>query len=141
MRRGIRVVWVLTLILTVAAQAIPGSAAHAAPPYQAAFDPVEAQRSTVYVMQVYTNPVGQTIISCVGSGTLVSAEGLILTNAHLAAPSASCRSDRIVIGLTVRVGEPPVPKYYAEAISSNLGWDLAVSKSRTLSTGCRQSLH
>jgi S1-C subfamily serine protease len=126
MRRAIRSIWVLTLILMVTVQTVPGMAAHAAPPYQTAFDPVEAQRSTVYVMQVYTNPVGQTIISCVGSGTLVSAEGLILTNAHLAVPSASCRSDRIVIGLTVHVGESPVPKYYAEAVSSNLGWDLAV---------------
>lgn len=83
------------------------------------------KRATVFIMQTYnsqTNPV----ISCVSSGTLVSADGIILTNAHSALASESCPSDRIVIAVTVRLDEPPVPTYTAEVLDANQGFDLAV---------------
>ncbi|MFQ3535588.1 MAG: trypsin-like peptidase domain-containing protein [Aggregatilineales bacterium] len=100
---------------------------------QTALDLEQLQRATVQITQVFTNPVGQTVISCIGSGTIVSADGLILTNAHVALPIAGCRSDRIVVALTVRIGEAPVPKYYAEVLAVNYGWDLAVLQvARTL---------
>ena len=81
--------------------------------------------ATVFVMQTYQS-LGQPVISCVGSGTLVSADGLILTNAHIALPSETCRADRIVIGITVRLDEPPIPTYTAEVVDSSRGLDLAV---------------
>jgi hypothetical protein len=90
------------------------------------FDPDTVRRATVLIMQVYANPVGETVMSCVGSGTLVSRDGLILTNAHIALPLAGCRADRLAIALTLRLDEPPVPKYYAQVVVSNIGWDLAV---------------
>ncbi|MEP7285242.1 MAG: trypsin-like peptidase domain-containing protein [Chloroflexota bacterium] len=98
----------------------------AAPPYQEGFNVAKALRATVSVTQVFTNSRGQVVISCVGSGTLVSVDGLILTNAHIALPSPNCRSDKLVISLTVRTDEAPVAKYYAQTVGSNLGWDLAV---------------
>jgi hypothetical protein len=83
------------------------------------------KRAAVFVMQTYQSS-GAPIISCVGSGTLVSADGLILTNAHTALPSDTCRSDRLVIAVTVRLDEAPVPTYTAEIVDANRGSDLAV---------------
>src|SRR5439155_15782892 len=66
-----RIVLALTLVLFLVMQAAPP--ALAAPRRQEVFDPTKVQRASVYVMQVYSNPLGQSIISCVGSGTVVSA--------------------------------------------------------------------
>ncbi|GAB4410861.1 MAG: hypothetical protein Kow00106_04870 [Anaerolineae bacterium] len=83
------------------------------------------KRATVFIMQTYQSR-GQPVISCVGSGTLVSADGLILTNAHIALPSETCRADTIVIAITVRLEEPPIPTYAAEIVEASRGLDLAV---------------
>lgn len=98
------------------------------------------KRATVFIMQTYESG-GQPVISCVGSGTLVSADGLILTNAHVALPSPTCRADRIVIALTIRLDEPPIPTYTAEIIDFSRGLDLAMLRinghldGRTVETG------
>jgi S1-C subfamily serine protease len=83
------------------------------------------KRATVFVIQTYDN-AGEATISCVGSGTLISADGLILTNAHTTLSSDMCRADQIVIAITIRLDEPPIPTYIAEVIASNRGLDLAV---------------
>jgi hypothetical protein len=83
------------------------------------------KRATVFVMQVLDLEEGP-IITCVGSGTLVSADGLILTNAHITVESDACPADRTVIALTLRVDEPPVPTYVASLLDFSTGLDLAV---------------
>ncbi|MCZ7546649.1 MAG: serine protease [Anaerolineae bacterium] len=87
--------------------------------------PLGQARATVFLMQVYESR-GRQFISCVGSGTLVSPDGLILTNAHNAQESRRCRADAIVVALTVNADEPPVPTYYAEVVVADAGLDLAV---------------
>jgi len=86
------------------------------------FDP--AKQATVFLMQTYS--LGNTqVLSCVGSGTLISPTGLILTNAHLAEPLGPCRGDRIVVALPVRPEEPPIPTYLAEVVQVDMRLDIA----------------
>jgi hypothetical protein len=102
------------------------SVSYAAPSPQVGFNAAKALRSTVFIRQLFTTPEGQLITSCIGSGTLVSANGLVLTNAHTALSSDHCRTEKLIVGLTVRIGEAPVATYYAETVAANVGWDLAV---------------
>lgn len=83
------------------------------------------KQATVFVMQAFDEGSGP-VITCVGSGTLVSADGLILTNYHVVEESDFCPADRIIIALTLRLDEPPVPTYLAEIVEESLGLDLAV---------------
>lgn len=92
------------------------------------------QSATVLVMQARTT-VDDVIITCISSGTLVSRNGLILTNAHSTVQSQSCPGDTIIIALSIRPDQPPVPKYRAEIAQSNLGLDLALLRITRQSDG------
>lgn len=83
------------------------------------------KEATVFVMQTVDTNSGP-VITCVGTGTLVSTDGLVLTNAHIVETSETCPADRTVIALTLRLDEPPVATYTAEIAEFNRGYDLAV---------------
>lgn len=89
------------------------------------FDLERIQRATVFIMQARTT-LDKPLITCVSSGTLVSRDGLILTNAHATVTNADCPGDRLIIALTVRPGEPPIPTYQADVIQANEGLDIAL---------------
>lgn len=84
-----------------------------------------AEQATVSIMQAY-DVEGIQALSCVGSGTLISPTGLILTNARLAQSVGPCRAEKIIIALSVRPNEPPVPTYLAELIQADTTHNLAV---------------
>ncbi|MBN1427847.1 MAG: trypsin-like peptidase domain-containing protein [Anaerolineae bacterium] len=86
---------------------------------------IAARQATVFLMQTYEQS-GAQVISCVGSGTLISSTGLILTNAHLVEALGPCRGERIIVQLPVRLDEPPIPTYIASVIQSDIRLDLAV---------------
>jgi len=130
MQRTKKFLWLVGLLCLVVGTGVPllprlaGSRAQDEPPLVELNEEV-IKRATVFVMQTYQNQ-GQPVISCVGSGTLVSANGLILTNAHSALPSDLCRADQLVIAVTVKLDEPPIPTYTAEVVESSRGLDLAM---------------
>lgn len=92
---------------------------------QPTLDIERIQRATVFVMQVQ-NVEDNLLITCVSSGTLVSRDGLILTNAHSTQQSADCPGDELIIALNVRAGESPIAQYRAEITQIDPGLDLAL---------------
>lgn len=89
------------------------------------FDLERIQQATVFIMQA-TATADQFTITCVGSGTLVSRDGLILTNAHNTVPSRNCPGNTLIIAMSVRLDEPPVPVYRADVAQASPGLDLAL---------------
>jgi hypothetical protein len=81
------------------------------------------QRATVLIMQVDESDLS---ITCVGSGTIVSYDGLILTNAHHTLPNPQCSGTRIIIATTIDSTQPPVPRYQADVVQADSGLDLAL---------------
>jgi S1-C subfamily serine protease len=92
---------------------------------QSTFDLERIQRATVYVMQAQN--VGDNLfITCVGSGTIVSRDGLVLTNAHNTVTSEACPGNTLIVALSVQLDEPPVPKFRAEIAQADAGLDIAL---------------
>lgn len=83
------------------------------------------QRATVYIMQV--NEVeNRLLVTCVSSGTIVSRDGLILTNAHGTATNQACKGQVLMIGMSTDSTQTPVPQYRARIVQIDQGIDLAL---------------
>lgn len=83
------------------------------------------KRATVFIYQ--TESLGNDlVVKCVNTGTLVSATGLIVTNAHSILPSRNCDGDSLLVAVNVDLSEPPIPKYRAEIANADEGLDIAI---------------
>lgn len=81
------------------------------------------RRATVFIIQASGNDLDT---RCVGSGTIVRFDGLILTNAHNVVQSEACPGDELIISMSLEADEPPVPKYRASIAQVDPGLDLAL---------------
>jgi S1-C subfamily serine protease len=66
-----------------------------------------------------------------GSGSIVSPDGLILTNGHVVLSDRYYTVDHLVIALTSAPDEPPVPTYIANIMQVDKALDIAVLRVET----------
>jgi hypothetical protein len=66
-----------------------------------------------------------------GSGTIITPDGLILTNAHLVDPGPRAKADVFVIAMTLDPASPPVEMFFAEPVVVDTKLDLAILKITT----------
>ena len=110
----------LSLILLLALLSLPAAA-------QSAFErnADRIKRATVFIYQTESRG-NDLVVKCVSTGTLISAAGLIVTNAHSILPSRNCDGDSLIVAINVDLNEPPIPKYRAEIASADEGIDIAL---------------
>jgi S1-C subfamily serine protease len=92
-----------------------GSSPQAEIPYQ----------SVVKITAMYREG-GRMLEGWSGSGTIVTQDGLILTNAHVVLPDKFFPVDALLISITEAADQDPVAQYYAEVVQADWQLDLAV---------------
>ena len=85
---------------------------------------VAQMRATVLLEGL--DPNGKVL--CLGSGTFVSTDGLILTNAHVVTRDATCNFTRVGVAVTDNDDAPPQLRYEAGLVALDPLLDLAVLK-------------
>ncbi len=66
-----------------------------------------------------------------GSGTILTPDGLILTNAHVALSDKYYHVEGLKIAMTTSQDKPPEPRYYAEVLQADADLDIAVLRITT----------
>lgn len=109
-----------------------------APPVAGARDRPPTELSVVQLIAVDEGRGGRLIPKWSGTGAIISPDGLVLTNCHVAMPrevwdDPQFSYDLLIVALAPSPDEPPQPAYVAEVAQYDAKLDLAVVKvSQTL---------
>lgn len=91
-------------------------------------------RSVVQIIAI-VDIEGERVEGWTGSGTIISEDGLILTNAHVVLSDRYYEVVDLIVSITVAEDEPPEPMFYADVLQADANLDLAVIKVSTALDG------
>lgn len=134
--RNFNRIWFAALVLVLASVACMGDGGgtpEPSTPQNNSTSPTTGRENLIAsTVQIYGlfNKNGNLVPGYVGSGTFISPDGMILTNAHVADPAAigdpESHPDALAVGLVTSEDKPPVFSYIAQVVAIDGYLDLAV---------------